>query len=373
TYAEWPDGTKLSFTDGEYTVTHPDGTKTAAHAEMSGDDLARLRHSTTSDPVLTEPKNPALAGAGHIADGLGHGTSRAIGGTAHDLGHGPSSGHEPPSGHNSGTSASGHGTDAGHPTGGGLGSGAGSHTPSGEGGSHTPSGGGGHGDTPGAGAGSHSENAHGGDRAHGSDAGGDLHASDSADHGSGNGGHGQAEKHTSGERANEPIPELTVEERAGHWGHLEEVEKRAPELFDHLKHDPDHRSKITEDSMDEARVGLDLREQGRLPADIRRPDVADKGEFYSETTGKYYDIKGIHSFWPPFNNVRNPALLARPFPGAYNPARHAQTWVETFTEQIDDMHRVVIVDVRNADQAAIDSIKGIIESHGWGDHVIWYP
>ncbi|MFC8590706.1 hypothetical protein [Streptomyces atroolivaceus] len=89
---------------------------------------------------------------------------------------------------------------------------------------------------------------------------------------------------------------MTTYERAGHWGHLADVEKRAPEDFDHLKHDPDHRNKITDDSMDEARVGLDLREQGRLPADIRRPTVADMGEFYSETTGRYYDIKGIHSF-----------------------------------------------------------------------------
>lgn len=178
---------------------------------------------------------------------------------------------------------------------------------------------------------------------------------------------------TPGDRANEPIPELTTDERAGHWGHLEDVEKRAPEDFDHLKHDPDHRSKITDDSMDEARVGLDLREQGRLPADIRRPTVADMGEFYSETTGRYYDIKGIHSFWPPFNNVRNPSLLARPFPGAYNPARDAQTWVNTFTEQIIERNRVVVIDVRNANQAAIDSIKEIIESHGWGNDVIWYP
>ncbi|MFE2166760.1 hypothetical protein ACFXB3_17115 [Streptomyces sp. NPDC059447] len=298
-------------------------------------------------------------------------------------------------------STGGHSADhsAGNGAGGGPGShgpsgGGGSHMPSGGGGSHTPSGGGGHGDTPHGGG--HSDGAHADDGSPGNDAGGDNPASGSADHGSGNGADGQEGKHTSGggteehggtgtsdtpgetgttpgERANEPLPALTAEERAGHWGHLEEVEKRAPGEFDHLRHDPDHRGKITKDSMDEARVGLDLREQGRLPADIRRPEVADKGEFYSETTGKYYDIKGIHSYWPPFNNVRNPELLARPFPGAYNPARHAQTWVETFTEQIDDLHRVVIVDLRNADQAAIDSIKGIVESHGWGENVIWYP
>ncbi|MFI1934870.1 hypothetical protein [Streptomyces sp. NPDC020330] len=178
---------------------------------------------------------------------------------------------------------------------------------------------------------------------------------------------------TPSERTNEPIPELTTAERARHGKHLEEVGGRAPDVFDHLRHDPDHRGKITDDSMDEARVGLDLREQGRLPADIRRPNEADMGEFYSETTGRYYDIKGVHSFWPPFNNVRNPKLLAGPFPGAYNPARDAQTWVNTFTSMIREKNRIVIVDVRNANQAAIDSIKEIVDTHGWGDHVIWYP
>ncbi|MFE9574721.1 hypothetical protein ACFYMW_40555 [Streptomyces sp. NPDC006692] len=368
TYAEWSDGTRLSFKDG--TVTRPDGTVSAARVELSADQIAQLKNSPphAAETSLPGAKSPVLVAAGERA---GHGT---LDNTTRDSIAGPAAAHEPPGGggtHNT-PSTGGHAAD--HPTGGGSGSSAGSHTPWDGSGTNTPSGGGGsHGDAPGTGAGSHTESTHGGDGAHGNDPGGDNPASGSADHGSGNGAHGQAEKHTSGERANEPIPELTREERAGHWGHLEEVEKRAPEEFDHLKHDPDHRSKITNDSMDEARVGLDLREQGRLPADIRRPKVADKGEFYSETTGKYYDIKGIHSFWPPFNNVRDPALLARPFPGAYNPARHAQTWVETFTEQIDDLHRIVIVDVRNADQAAIDSIKGIIENHGWGDHVIWYP
>ncbi|MEU1493994.1 hypothetical protein ABZ456_27545, partial [Streptomyces sp. NPDC005776] len=253
----------------------------------------------------------------------------------------PSSGGGGP--HNT-PSTVGHASD--HATGGGSGDGAGAHPPAGGGGSHTPPGGGGShspnggegpGDTPDTGANSHPETTPG------------------------------------GERANEPLPELTAEERAGQWGHLEDVEKRAPDEFDHLKHDPDHRGKITDDSMDEARVGLDLREQGRLPADIRRPEAADKGEFYSESTGKYYDIKGVHSFWPPFNNVRNADLLARPFPGAYNPAKHTQVWVKTFTEQIVEQKRIVIVDVRNANQGAIDSIKSIVESHGWGDHVIWYP
>ncbi|MEU0844457.1 hypothetical protein ABZ370_33950 [Streptomyces sp. NPDC005962] len=163
---------------------------------------------------------------------------------------------------------------------------------------------------------------------------------------------------------------MTAEERAAHWGHLDEVENRAPEEFDHLKHDPDHKNQIDDKSMDEARVGLDLREKGRLPADIRRPELADKGEFYSETTGEYYDIKGVHSDYPPFNNVRD---KSQPFKGAYDPANN-EAWVnKQLAKQIEKRGRIVVIDVRNANQAAIDSIKGVVESRGWGDRVIWYP
>ncbi|MFB6818043.1 hypothetical protein ACFCV8_26225 [Streptomyces sp. NPDC056347] len=128
---------------------------------------------------------------------------------------------------------------------------------------------------------------------------------------------------TPGDRVNEPIPELTAEEKAAHWGHLEEVEKRSPEEFDHLRHDPDHKNQINDKSMDETQVGLDLRESGCLPKDIRRPELANKGEFYSETTGEYYDIKGVHSDYPPFNNVR---YKSQPFKGAFDPTNN-EAWV----------------------------------------------
>ncbi|MFI0219813.1 hypothetical protein [Streptomyces lydicus] len=122
--------------------------------------------------------------------------------------------------------------------------------------------------------------------------------------------------------------------------------------------------------MDEARVGLDLRESGRLPADIRRPELADKGEFYSESTGEYYDIKGIHSDYPLFNNVRD---KSQPLKGAYDPVNN-EAWVnKQLAKQIEKRGRIVIIDVRNANQAAIDSIKDVVESRGGGDRVIWYP
>ncbi|MFF7337989.1 hypothetical protein ACFZAT_11645 [Streptomyces sp. NPDC008163] len=251
--------------------------------------------------------------------------------------------HSSPEGttHHTTPSTGGHVTE--HPTGSGGGeSGTGSHTETGGGSSgggsdtNTPGGGGGHGDgNDGPGGDGHSDGTHGG-----------------------------------GERPNEPLPAFTPEERAAHWGHLDEVEQRAPEEFDHLKHDPDHKGQVDDKSMDEARVGLDLRESGRLPEDIRRPDGADKGEFYSETTGEYYDIKGVHSDYPPFNNVRD---KSQPFKGAYDPANNGAWVKKQLAKQIEVRGRIVIIDVRNANQAAIDSVKAAVESNGWGDRVIWYP
>ncbi|WP_328865934.1 hypothetical protein [Streptomyces sp. NBC_00304] len=248
----------------------------------------------------------------------------------------PGDGTHPPDGgpHNPPSTVS-HAT--GHQTGGGPGNGAGSHPPSGGGGSHTPGeGSGGSHEPPGGG---HSDTP------------------------------GDTGKAPDG-RANEPIPELTTDEKAAHWAHLDEVEKRTPEDFDHLKHDPDHKNQIDNQSMDEARVGLDLRDSGRLPTDIRRPETADRGEFYSETTGEYYDIKGVHSDYPPFNNVRD---KSQPFKGAYDPANN-EAWVnKQLAKQIEKRGRIVIIDVRNANQAAINSVRDAVESHGWGDRVIWYP
>ncbi|WP_150476785.1 hypothetical protein [Streptomyces alboniger] len=171
------------------------------------------------------------------------------------------------------------------------------------------------------------------------------------------------------QRTNEPLPELTPQERAQHWSHLEEVEMRSPGDFDHLQRDPDKNGGISEPSKDEARVGLDLRDQKRLPDDLQRPTEADRGEFYSPSTGRYYDIKGVHSDWPPFNNVRD---KSRPFKGAYDPANNGR-WVKKLAEQIVEKQRIVILDVRNANQAAIDDLKSIVQKNGWEDDVIWYP
>ncbi|WP_274916647.1 hypothetical protein [Streptomyces sp. WZ-12] len=300
-----------------------------------GDDVTRVG-SDISEPA-------------HASDNAG---SRPIGGTAANM---PTNSHTPGTGGlDNSTNATGHtaergGTSRGH----GDGSAGGTvHGPV------EQSGGSGHEAAPGSGAGSSS--AGGPHEPTPGEAGADETRGSERT---------QAPLGNSPGRLNEPLPELTAHQRADHWSHLDEVEQRNLENFDHLQRDPDKNGGISEPSKDEARVGLDLREQFRIPDDIQRPIEADRGEFYSPSTGKYYDIKGVHSDWPPFNNVRD---KSQPFRGAYNPSNNTR-WVKKLSEQIVDKGRTVILDVRNANQAAIDDIKSIVQKNGWEDHVIWYP
>ncbi|MGX5188819.1 type II toxin-antitoxin system Phd/YefM family antitoxin [Streptomyces avermitilis] len=318
----------------------------AAHVGDNAGQTVRLGDSLDNDlgDVGRTGDNVPGGQAGHdlpggnAGDHLPGGTAgdHLPGGRADDLGTGPSASHEPPAGH---TGGHGEGT--------------------GTGGGHDGASTGGHSDAPGTG--SHTDVPAGGGHEQGSGA------------GDGPGGHGTdgptGSDGADAPRANEPLAELTPEERASQWRHLEEVEGRSADDFDELQRDPDKNGGISEPSKDEARVGLDLREQERLPDDIQRPTEADRGEFYSPSTGEYYDIKGVHSDWPPFNNVRDKSL---PFRGAYDPTNNGR-WVSKLSEQIVTKKRTVILDVRNANQAAIDDIKAIVEKNGWGDNVIWYP
>ncbi|MEU5367368.1 hypothetical protein ABZ354_28520, partial [Streptomyces sp. NPDC005925] len=291
---------------------------TAAHPVRLGSDLGDDLGRAGDD--LGTP-------GGHV-EGPGGRADHLPGGSAHEHGPGPSASHEPTGG------------DGGHSTGGH------SEVPSGH-----AEGAGGMPESPGDGPGRPPSDGY-----EGADLGGD---------GLDDPGAGLADP----ARANEPLPELTPTERAEHWQHLENVEGRSPDEFDHLQRDPDKNGGISEPSKDEARVGLDLREQGRLPADIQRPAVRDNGEFYSPSADRYYDIKGVHSDWPPFNNVRD---KSQPFRGAYDPANN-ERWAGKLRDQIAGKGRIVILDVRNANQAAIDDIKSIVEKNGWEKDVIWYP
>ncbi|MFD8410914.1 hypothetical protein ACFV2Q_03955 [Streptomyces sp. NPDC059650] len=171
------------------------------------------------------------------------------------------------------------------------------------------------------------------------------------------------------ESPNGPTPALTPEEQAAHARHLEDIEQRHTDDFDELKQDPDHKGKVKPSEMDEARLALDMREQGKLPADIQRPPGANQGDLYSPGSGEFYDIKGVHSDWPPLNNVRDKSM---PFKGAYNPADN-QGWVRKLKDQIEVRRRIVILDMRNANQAAIDDLEAIVKQNGWSDRIVWYP
>ncbi|QQC89030.1 hypothetical protein [Streptomyces alfalfae] len=169
--------------------------------------------------------------------------------------------------------------------------------------------------------------------------------------------------------ANGPPSELSPEQRAVHEGRLRDLAQHHSDDFEQLKQDPDHKGKVKPSEMDEARVALDLREKGKVPDDIQRPPGANQGDLYSPGTGEFYDIKGVHSDWPPLNNVRDKSL---PFKGAYDPANN-ERWVRKLEDQIVTRQRMVILDMRNANQAAIDDVKAIVEQHGWSDRVVWYP
>ncbi|MFJ4474337.1 ICP22 family protein [Streptomyces xanthochromogenes] len=75
-HVEWPDGARLSYADGEFTVTRPDGTTTPAHIELSAADRALLENRVPhhepamAGPHFGEPSQPPThVGSEH---GLGH-------------------------------------------------------------------------------------------------------------------------------------------------------------------------------------------------------------------------------------------------------------------------------------------------------------
>ncbi|WP_159073629.1 hypothetical protein [Streptomyces sp. RTd22] len=108
-----------------------------------------------------------------------------------------------------------------------------------------------------------------------------------------------------------------------------------------------------------------------MPSDIERPAKAGEGDFCSESTGKHYDLKGLHSNWPPFNDVRDKSL---PFKEAYDKsAKVRRKFAATLEDQIVNRGRVAIVDTRNASQSAIDDVKALVKERGWENDVIWYP
>ncbi|RZS36989.1 hypothetical protein EV193_106224 [Herbihabitans rhizosphaerae] len=171
-----------------------------------------------------------------------------------------------------------------------------------------------------------------------------------------------------GGNKDEPHPPLSKQEQDALEQRRKDLEAQNKELFDELKKDPDHNKNDNANSKQEARTALDLEARGQdgfEPGQYQRPDGPGQGDFI-DSNGKHWDIKGIHSDWPP--GVPDHVKNSRPFPNAYTEADFRDTLVDQFGKG-----RGVIVDTRNADQAAIDNMRDVVEKEGWGDDVIWYP
>jgi hypothetical protein len=136
--------------------------------------------------------------------------------------------------------------------------------------------------------------------------------------------------------------------------------------------DPAHSGREGRNQDVEAKVALDLREQGRLPSDITRPTKVEDGDFIDPSTGKKWDMKSFYSDWP--DHVP-PERRHADFPNAVTPEKFEQAMVRELKllpgEKYGD--RNVILNTRNLDQAAIDFMQRIIDERGWGDRVVWYP
>jgi hypothetical protein len=165
----------------------------------------------------------------------------------------------------------------------------------------------------------------------------------------------------------DPHPELTKKEKAALNRRLSGLEKKYRDDFNNWKFDPDKLGHVTPSTMDEARVALDLRELGHLPPDVQRPLEAGQGDYYSPSQNKYWDLKGVHSDWPPLSSPKD---KSNPFRG-YDPNDNEKL-LANMQRQID-LGRHVILDIRNANQVAISDLQRIVREKGWGDDVIWYP
>ncbi|MFI6056496.1 hypothetical protein ACIBCO_41420, partial [Streptomyces violascens] len=135
---EWPNGSRFDLK--ENTVTLADGTKAAAHIELSAADRAALENSLPHEaaiPGRASGREHAVVGANQSARFAdeGAGVDRAAGGMAHDVGHSPAASHQGTGGPHSGDSSA---SGAGHVGGSGYADGSGRSGPgaAGQGNSH---------------------------------------------------------------------------------------------------------------------------------------------------------------------------------------------------------------------------------------------
>lgn len=120
--------------------------------------------------------------------------------------------------------------------------------------------------------------------------------------------------------------------------------------LDELARDPAHGGRITEGSMQEARVAKGLDESGRLPGLERDPSGAAD---FIDTTGQAWDVKGFNSAYS----------------NGYD--------LDSAMIKIDDSlasNENVILDTTKMSQADIDELRGAVEGRAdWVDKIVWWP
>ncbi|MFI5612290.1 RHS repeat-associated core domain-containing protein [Amycolatopsis sp. NPDC051903] len=162
-------------------------------------------------------------------------------------------------------------------------------------------------------------------------------------------------------------PQLTPDETAKLDSHWDQQAKDNKEQYEELLKDPDHGDAAPDKTqIDEAHIGLDLNKQGVGPfADgVSRPSGLGGGDLI-DGKGQSWDVKSMHSDWPPGSKHPEGAE----FKDGYNDAK----FEKTLDKQINTSGRNVIVDTRNANQQAIDSMNRIVNEKGWNGKVIFYP
>ncbi|MER7082081.1 hypothetical protein SAMN02982929_02970 [Saccharopolyspora kobensis] len=164
----------------------------------------------------------------------------------------------------------------------------------------------------------------------------------------------------------EPHPEMTPSEKQAHAQYLDGLQKKHPEDFDNWRHnDPAHLGKSSPGTVNESRVALDMRENGRLPENLVRPTDPDHGDFMDPKTGERWDIKGFYSDYP--EHVPE-AHRRYPFKNAVTP----ESFVESLTKEFEGGNKVIL-DTRHVNGDALEFMTRIVEENGWEDRVLWYP
>jgi hypothetical protein len=166
-------------------------------------------------------------------------------------------------------------------------------------------------------------------------------------------------------------PELTPDQKAAldqRWQQLMNDPR-----YNDLAADGDHGGHITQNSSGEALIGLDLNQQGIGPfADkpggdpgngVGRPTGVGGGDLV-DGNGRPWDIKSMHSDWPPGADPGN----GRPYPEAFTENK----FIDKVNGQLDRGCNVII-DTRNTSQVDIDSMNRIVNEKGWNGKLIFYP